>query len=97
MSTKITFENYTDYPVGTEIEFHFGAYYPKGSGRITGSEILAASKFFPAEVRLTAEYIDVETEQLVETTVTSFTDVGIGTYLIKTAEPNHKKVSTKWS
>lgn len=96
-TTNITFENYNEYPKGTLVEFFFGAYYPPVEGMVTGYEIVAATKWFPALVRLKAEYIDIETEQLVETTITQLNDVGVGVYLLETATPIENKKVSKWA
>lgn len=93
---KIDFTNFEQFPVGTKIEFNFGAYYPICEGNITGYEIIPASKYFPADVRLTAEYFCHEDEKMVETTVTSFTEKGIGTYLIKVAD-QPAKTNSPWA
>lgn len=94
---KIDFDNFEQFPVGTKIEFHFGAYYPICEGQITGYEIVPACKWFPADVRLTAEYFCHEDEEMVQTTITSFVDKGIGTYLIETAEPETKPTRSPWA
>ena len=79
---KITIENANNFGKGTEVEFNFGAYYAPRAGIVTGVEIIAASKFFPAFARLNAEYQD-EDGATVSTTITQFSDRGVGTRLIK--------------
>lgn len=92
--TKITFENYADYPVGTKVEFHFGAHYAPAEGWVTGHIFKPASKWFPASVELTATYVDPETDEEVDTTISLFSSVGIGVHLIEVAP---KKISNKTS
>jgi hypothetical protein len=96
MDIHITHENVSDYPVGTTVEFFFGAYYPKPEGVITGFVVVPETQWHDEQVMLTAEYFDHESHEVVPTVVSMFTDVGIGVYLIEVAE---QKVNTKspWS
>lgn len=79
---NITMENYTDYPKGTEVEFFFGAYYPRIKGIVTGYDIYPATNWQPAGIMLNAEYVCVETDEIIKTNVARFTDTGIGVYLL---------------
>lgn len=94
---KIDFTNFEQFPKGTKVEFNFGAYYPTCEGEVTGYEIVPATKYFPADVRLTAEYFCHETEAVVSTTITRFTDIGIGTYLIEVPETIPETKKSPWS
>lgn len=94
---KIDFSNFEQFPVGTKVEFNFGAYYPICEGEVTGYEIVPATKYFPAEVRLTAEYFCHEEEKMKTTTITRFTEMGIGTYLIEVPEVETKKTNSPWA
>jgi len=94
---KIDFTNFEQFPKGTKVEFHFGAYYAICEGQVTGYEILPATKYFPADVRLTAEYFCHEEQKMVQTTITRFTEIGIGTYLIELAESKGKNDKSPWS
>jgi hypothetical protein len=95
---SITPENLHDFPVGTVVESHYGAYFAPVEGRVVGHEILAASKWFPASARLI-----IEEENGNKTTVTRLSDPaidkGIGTYLIELAEtaPSVTKSKSPWS
>lgn len=93
--TPITIENFADYPKGTKLEFHFGAYYPTVEGIVTGYEVLPATKWFPSQVRLLAEYNDINTDEVVQTTVTQLTDKGIGVYLLEPAAQT-ENVKSPW-
>lgn len=94
---KITPENVFDFPKGTKVEFHFGAYYPPVDGTVVGFEILPKTKWFPCEAQLYVEYIDLEDNEIVRTTVREFSDIGIGVRLIEVAKPEQKNIKSKWS
>lgn len=96
-TTEITIDNFNQYPVGTAVEFNFGAYYPTREGVVTGYKIISASKWFDASVCLVAEYNDLDTDEVVETTITRFVDKGIGTYLIEVAENTKQKGTSPWT
>jgi hypothetical protein len=83
--TQITMENFTEFPVGSKVEFNFGAMYPRCVGKIVAHEVVTASKFFPASARLIAEYFDPTEEKVITTTITQFCDTGIGAYLLEKA------------
>jgi len=96
--TKITPENVTDYPVDSELEFRFGAYYPSAYGRVTGHRIYSPTKWNPSpSAELLAEYINPEDDEVVETTVSMFSTVGIGVYLISAAEKPETKSKSPWA
>jgi hypothetical protein len=92
---KITPENVFDFPKGTKVEFYFGAYYPTVEGVVTGFEILPATKHFPCQAHLVAEYIDIEDDKIVKITIGEFSDTGIGTRLIEMADKQN--IQSKWS
>ena len=94
---SITTENLHDFPVGTTVESHYGAYFAPVEGRVVGHEILAATKFFPASACLV-----IEEENGNKTTVTRLSDPaidkGIGIYLIELAETAPvTKTKSPWS
>jgi hypothetical protein len=93
--TRITIENASNFPVGTEVEFNWGAYSAPVQGFVTRVEFVPATKFFPADARLWAEYIDDDGET-VETTVTQFSDIGIGTRLVRVATAA-APIKSKWA
>lgn len=96
--TRITPENVTDYPVDSELEFRFGAYYPSAYGRVTGYEILPATKWNPEPTaHLLAEYIDPEDEEVVEATVSMISTVGIGVYVLSLAEKKEPNPNSPWA
>jgi hypothetical protein len=95
MQTKITPENVTDYPVGTTVEFHVGAYYPTYEGTVIGSEVLEATKWMDRSARLIVEYQDLETDEITTTVVCEFTNLGIGVYLLEVAEA--PKTKSPWA
>ena len=93
---NITFDNFLDYPKGTEVLFKFGAYYPEVEGIVTGFKVIPGSAFLAEDtVVLIAEYKDTETNETVETRISSFTERGIGTYLIKIADKQN--TNSPWS
>lgn len=91
---KITIENANEFGAGTKVEFNFGAYSATVEGTVTRVEIMPASKFFPAEARLWAEY-EAEDGEIVETTITRFSDVGIGTRLVEAVASPAK--ASRWA
>ena len=96
----IDIHNVADFPKGTKLEFNFGAYYPTVEGVVTGYEVAAATKWFDASVSLTAEYEDLDTGEIVKTTVTRIQengDKGIGTRVIEVGEAQETKSKSKWS
>ena len=101
MSTRITLENFTDYPKGTKVEFNFGAYYPICEGVITGVRFSQESRYLSASARLTAEYFDHGAGEMKYIEITTLNDPnidkGIGTYLIDIASYPEKSTKSPWS
>tara|TARA_R110000851_G_scaffold47001_1_gene114327 strand:+ start:81 stop:377 length:297 start_codon:yes stop_codon:yes gene_type:complete len=93
MDTLITNENVSDYPVGTTVEFFFGAYFPRPEGVITGFVVVPKTEWNDEQVKLTAEYVDWQTDEVVPTTVSMFSETGIGVYLLEVAEQKVNKKS----
>lgn len=85
-NTRITFDNFSEFPAGTTVEFNFGAYYPTVDGIVTGYRVTPATKHFPASVCLTAKYMDPDTDEIRDIDITSFVEKGIGTYLLDVAD-----------
>ena len=88
--TKITPENADQFGPGTVVELNFGAYYPTFEGTVTRVEHMPASEWFPAESRLWVEYKNIDGE-MSETTISRFSDRGIGTRLIRAVPTSAKK------
>lgn len=80
-TVNVTFDNYEEFPVGTEVIFNFGAMYPTCEGKITGWKVEPATKHFDPMIWLEAEYECPREGRTVKTRIIQFTDVGIGTYL----------------
>jgi hypothetical protein len=95
--THITPENVTDFPVGSELEFIFGAYYAPAYGKVTGYEIVPATNLFPASAYLYAEYVNPETDELEQTSIKVLSTVGIGVRLISLAEKPKQNKKSPWS
>jgi hypothetical protein len=93
MDIRITHENVSDYPVGTTVEFFFGANHPRVEAVITGFEVRPKSEYQDEQVMLTAEYFNHEAHEVVPMTVSMFTDAGVGVYLIEVAEQKVNKNS----
>jgi hypothetical protein len=82
--TAITIENATDFPAGSVVEFNYGAMYGSERGVVTGFE---TSRF---GTQLTAVTDNGERK-----TISGFSNIGIGVYLIEKAQPNVNK-SSPW-
>ena len=80
--TAITIENAAEFPAGSIVEFNYGAMYGSERGSITGFE---TTRF---GTHLTAVTEDGESK-----TISGFTTVGIGVYLIEKAAPKTNKTS----
>jgi hypothetical protein len=81
---NITFDNFLDYPKGTEVLFKFGAYYPEVEGVVTGFKVIPGSAFLAEDtVVLIAEYKDTETNKTVETRISGFAEKGVVLILSK--------------
>lgn len=82
--THITIENAANYPAGTVVEFNYGAMYGSERGVVTGFE---TNQF---GTQLTAV-----TDEGERKTISGFTNIGIGVYLIEVAQPVANK-SSPW-
>ena len=96
MSVTITAENFTDYPVGTELEISYGAYYPTSEGKVIGYTVVPESSWEKEKVALVAEFLNHETNEMEEKLVYVLSDVGVGVRLISIPEKKKKKPSP-WS
>ena len=79
---KITAETAKIFPVGTKVEFNYGAMYGTEQGEVTGYQ---TDRF--------GTVLTAKTEAGENKTISGFTDIGIGVYLIKRAEPRINKNS----
>jgi hypothetical protein len=96
MYVKVTLENFSDFSIGSKVEFNFGAYYPLQSGVITGYKITPATKHSDVSIFILVEYVDIETGEVVETTVSRFDETGIGCRIVELCDKISKNKSP-WS
>lgn len=81
---RITEENVLDFSNGTRVLFNYGAMYPTEEGVIVGFEI---NKW--------GAHLKVKKDDGSMATVSSFTEKGIGTYLLDEVEPVETKKNPK--
>ena len=96
MDIEITYDNVADYPVGTTVEFCWGAYHPTVEGVVTGFDVVTETEWNEEYVRLTATYVDPELDELTEATVRRFSDKGVGARLIEIANVNAPNQNSPW-
>lgn len=84
-TTHITAENVTDYPAGTEVEFNYGPLHGTERGIVTGFE---TNRF--------GTHLIARTDNGAIKSISNFTDIGIGCYLITVADKAQPNRNSPW-